>query len=166
MKLILNDQAHRQRQEAFKSATNARLRARCQAILMAARGRRHRHIAADLGVSVRTIQRLLYASHDQRLAGLKLRWVPGRTRPIPEALTSTILTWIMPGPAGCGLDRAHWPSAELAAQLDQTHGMVVSASTMRAFCPTQGVRPSRPTSRALSKPTQSSRRRAHRPSRR
>jgi uncharacterized protein len=38
-----------------------RLRARCQAILMAARGRRHRHTAADVGISGRTIQRWLKA---------------------------------------------------------------------------------------------------------
>jgi transposase len=147
--LTLSDQERCQWEDTFKSTTNARLRARCQAILMAERGRRHRHLAEDLGVSVRTIQRWLNAYQVWRFAGLKLRWVPGRPRRIPAALTTTIVTWITPGPAGCGLDRANWTSAELAAPLYQTHGIVVSASTMRAFCTAHGGRPSRPTSRDL-----------------
>jgi transposase len=116
---------------------------------MADRGRRHRHIAEDRGVSVRTMQRWLQADHHNRCAGLKRPWGPGRTRWIPEALTSTIWTWITPGPVGCGVDRAHATSAAWATHLDHTHGMAVSASTMRAFCATHGVRPSRPTSRYL-----------------
>jgi transposase len=145
----LSAEEHRQLEDGFKTTPNVRLRARCQAILMAHRGRRHRHIAEELGVSVRTIQRWLQAYHHQRVAGLKLQWVPGRTRRIPEALTSTLLTWITQGPAGCGVDRANWTSAELAPPLYQTHGMAVSASTMRAFCATHGVRPYRPTYRDL-----------------
>ena len=155
IKLTLSTEEHRQLEEVFKTTPNARLRARCQAILMVDRGRRHRHIAEDLGVSVRTIQRWLKAYQVWRFAGLKLRWVPGRTRRIPAALTTTILTWITPGPAGCGLDRANWTSAELATHLYHTHGIAVSASTMRAFCATHGVRPYRPTYR-FSKPTRSS----------
>jgi transposase len=149
IKLTLSTEEHRQLEEVFKTTANARLRARCQAILMADRGRRHRHIAEDLGVSVRTIQRWLQAYHHKRFAGLKLQWVPGRTRRIPEALTSTILTWITQGPVGCGLDRANWTYAELTTHLYHTHGIAVSASTMRAFCATHGVRPYRPTYRYL-----------------
>ena len=149
IKPTLSAEEHRQLEEVFQTTPNARLRARCQAILMADRGRRHRHLAEDLGVSVRTIQRWLQAYHHQRFAGLKLQWVPGRTRRIPEVLTSTILTWITPGPAGCGLDRANWTYAALATHLYHTHGIAVSASTMRAFCATHGVRPYRPTSRSL-----------------
>jgi transposase len=43
------------------------------------------------------------------------------------------------------VDRANWTAAELATYLDQTKGIVVSESTMRAFCTKQGVRPYRPT---------------------
>jgi transposase len=145
MKLTLSDEERRQLEDVFHTTTKARLRARCQAILMASRGRRHRHIAEDLGVSVRTIQRWLHAYQDHRFAGLKLRWVSGRTRRIPEALTSTILAWIMQGPAGCGLERANWTYDELATYLYQTTGIAVSASTRRAFCTKHGVRPYRPT---------------------
>jgi transposase len=149
IKLTLSTEEHRQLEDVFTTTPNARLRARCQAILMADRGRRHRHLAEDLGVSVRTIQRWLQADHHTRCAGLKLQWVPGRTRRISEALTSTILTWITQGPVGCGLDRANWTYAALATPLYHTHGLAVSASTRRAFCATHGVRPYRPTSRYL-----------------
>jgi transposase len=145
IKLTLNDQERRQLEETFQTTPNARLRARCQAILMAHRGRRHRHIAEDLGVSVRTIQRWLRIYQTKRFAGLKIRWVPGRRPRLPEALASAILTWITQGPPGCGLDRANWTYAELAAHLYSTHGITVSASTMRAFCTRHGVRPYRPT---------------------
>jgi transposase len=145
IKLTLNDQERRQLEETFQTTPNARLRARCQAILMAHRGRRHRHIAEDLGVSVRTMQRWLRVYQTKRFAGLKIRGVPGRRPRLPEALASAILTWITQGPPGCGLDRANWTYAELAAYLYSTHGITVSASTMRAFCTRHGVRPYRPT---------------------
>jgi transposase len=130
MKLTLSDEERRQLEDVFHTTTKARLRARCQAILMASRGRRHRHIAEDLGVSVRTIQRWLHAYQDHRFAGLKLRWVSGRTRRIPEALTSTILAWITQGPAGCGLDRANWTYDELATYLSKPQ----ASPSVRARC--------------------------------
>jgi transposase len=145
IKLTLSDQEHRQLEEVFKTTPERRLRARCQAILMAARGRRHRHIAEDLGISVRTIQRWLNSYHARGLAGLKIRWAPGRAAKIPEALASEILAWIKAGPAGCGLGRANWTYEELATYLYQTKGLTVSATTMRTFCQRHGVRPYRPT---------------------
>jgi transposase len=149
IKLTVSDQERRQLEDTFKTTTDRRLRARCQAILMATRGRLHRHMAEDLGMSVRTIQRWLHAYQAKPVAGLKIRWVPGRRPRIPEALAPAILTWITRGPTGCGLDRANWTYAELAASLYSTHGITVSASTMRAFCTRHGVRPSRPTSHYL-----------------
>jgi transposase len=142
--ITLSAQEHRQLEDMFKT-TEGRLRTRCQALLMAHRGRQHRHIAEDLGVTVRTLQRWLRAYQAKRLAGLQLRWRPGRRARIPAALAPEILGWILQGPAGCGLDRANWTYAELATQLYRTHGLAVSTSTMRAFCASYGVRPYRPT---------------------
>ena len=149
MQITLSEQARRQLESVFKTTPDARLRTRCQAILMAHRGRRHRHIAEDLGVHVRTLQRWLHAYQNTRLAGLKLQWRPGRSARIPAALAPEILGWILQGPPGCGLDRANWTYAELATQLYRRHGITVSASTMRAFCTSYGVRPYRPTYRYL-----------------
>lgn len=149
MKITVSEQERRQLENVFKTTSDARLRTRCQAVLMAYRGRRHRHIAEDLGITVRTLQRWLRAYQNTRLAGLKLRWRPGRRARIPAALAPEILGWILQGPAGCGLDRANWTYAELATQLYRSHGITVSARTMRAFCSSDGVRPYRPTYRYL-----------------
>jgi transposase len=145
IKLMLNAQERRQLEDLFKTTPDRRLRARGQAILMAARGRRHRHIAEDLGVSVRTLQRWLNTYHARGLAGLKIRWSSGRAARIPEAWAPEILTWLQAGPAGCGLDRANWTYGELATYLYRTKGLSVSVTTMRVFCQRHGVRPYRPT---------------------
>jgi transposase len=141
IQITLRERERQQLEDLFKTAAEGRLRTRCQAILMAHRGRRHCHIAEDLGVTVRTLQRWLRAYQDKRLAGLKLRWRPGRRARIPAALAPEILGWILQGPAGCGLDRANSTYAELAMQLYRTHGLTVSPCTIRAFCTSYGVRP-------------------------
>jgi transposase len=145
MKVTLSDQEHQQLVEAMKTTTDARLRIRCQAVLMAARGRPHGHIAEDLAVSVRTLQRWLNRSHQQGLGGLEIRWAPGRAAKIPASLAPEILAWVRQGPAGCGLDRANWTYEELAIYLYQVKGLTVSTTTMRTFCQRHGVRPYRPT---------------------
>jgi len=141
MKITLSEQERRQLAGVFKTTTDTRRRTRCQAVLVAHRGRQHRHIAADLGVTVRTRPRWLRAYQGARLAGLRLRWRPGRTARLPAALAPEILGGILPGPPGCGLERANWTDAGLATQRYRTHGITVSARTMRAFCTRDGVRP-------------------------
>jgi hypothetical protein len=59
MRLRLGADAEHCLQETFRTTPDRRLRGRCQAMLMAARGRRPRLIAKDLGISVRTLQRWL-----------------------------------------------------------------------------------------------------------
>jgi transposase len=149
MKIPLSAQERRHLEDVCKTTSDARLRPRCQAVVMAHRGRRHRHIAEDLGVHGRTRPRWLRAYQQTRLAGLKLRWRPGRRARIPAAMAPESLGWILTGPSGCGLERANWTDAELAPPLDRTHGVTVSARTMRAFCASAGVRPYRPPSRDL-----------------
>ena len=149
IKVALSEFALRHLEKTFKTTPNRRLRHRCQAILMAARGRRHHHIATDLGISTRTLQRWLQTYQTHGLGGLTIRWAAGRTPHLPAALAPEILAWLKAGPAGCGLDRANWTSAELATHLYRAHGLAVSESTMRAFCTKHGVRPYRPTYRYL-----------------
>ena len=108
MKLTLSDLEHHQLETTFKTTADPRLHQRCQAILMAARGRRHRHIAEDLAVSPRTVQRWLNAYQAGGLEGLHIRWAPGRPPSIPDDLAPEIIDWIKQGPRGCGLNRANW----------------------------------------------------------
>jgi transposase len=145
IKITLSEQERRQLEDPCNTTAEGRRRLRCQAILMAHRGRRPRHIAEDLGVTVRTLQRGLRAYQDTRLVGLKLQRRPGRRARIPAALAPESPGWILHGPSGCGLDRANWTYAELATPLSRTHGITVSTSTMRAFCASHGGRPYRPT---------------------
>ena len=143
--ITLSEHEREQLETTFTTTTDRRLRNRCQAILMAARGRRHAHIAADLHVTTRTLQRWLNAYRQQRLDGLRIQWAPGRAPLIAATRAPDILTWIKQGPAGCGLDRANWTYAELATYLYQTVGLSVSETTLRTFCTKHGVRPYRPT---------------------
>jgi transposase len=141
----LSDLDPHQLETTFKTTPDPRLHHRCQAILMAARGRRHRHIAEDLSVSLRTVQRWLNAYQAGGLAGLHMRWAPGRAPAIPDDLAPEISDWIKKGPSGCGLDRANWTSGELTTSLSQQKGLTVGETTLRACCVKHGVRPSRPT---------------------
>jgi transposase len=146
-----------------RGTPNRRLRNRCQAVLMAARGRRHRQIAEDLGSSVRTLQRWLNAYHTSGVEGRMIQWAAGRVPRLPAALAPVILEWMTQGPAGCGLDWANWTYAELAAYLYRTHGIAVSESTRRSFGRQHGVRSHRPTSRYLkADPAQQAAARAYR----
>jgi hypothetical protein len=61
MKITLSKQERGQLEDVFQTTSDVRLRTRCQAVPMAHRGRRHRHIAEDLGVNVRTLQGWLRA---------------------------------------------------------------------------------------------------------
>lgn len=133
----------------FKATPDRRLRDRCQAVLMADRGRRRGPIAADLGVHRASVHRWLRAYQARGREGLRIKGAAGPPPRIPEAQTATILTWIREGPQGCGLERANWTYAELAAHLDRTHGIEVRETAMRAFCRRHGVRPYRPTDRYL-----------------
>ena len=74
-----------------------------------------------------------------------MRWAPGRSPSIPDALAPEIIDWIKQGPRGCGLDRANWTYGELTTYLYQQQGLTVGETTLRAFCVKHGVRPYRPT---------------------
>ena len=85
IKRMLNAQERRQLEDRLKTTPDRRLRAGGRASLMAARGRRHRQMAEDLGGSVRTLQWWLNTDHVRGLAGLKIRRSSGRAAKIPEA---------------------------------------------------------------------------------
>jgi transposase len=136
-------------ERTFKSTPDRRLRGRCQAVLMAERGRRRGQIAEDLGGHRASVHRWLRAYQAGGLAGLTIRWAAGPPPRIPEERAETILAWVRDGPQGCGLERANWTYAELAAHLYHVHGIEVRATAMRTFCHRHGVRPYRPTYRDL-----------------
>ncbi len=135
--------------QMFKTTTDRRLRDRCQAVLMASRGRKRKTIAQDLGGHRTTVRLWLKQYQEHGLEGLPIHWAPGQPGRIPEALGPTIQGWGQDGPQGCGLDRANWTYEELATHLYQTTGIEIKRTAMRVFCQRQAIRPYRPTYRYL-----------------
>jgi transposase len=81
---------------------------------MASRGRKRTTSAQDVQVHRTTVRLWLKHYHDRGVEGLQSHWAPGQPRRMPPALGPTIQEWVTGGPAGGGLDRAHWTYAELA----------------------------------------------------
>ena len=144
-RIQLTTAEHEQLEHTFKTTTDGRLRDRCQAVLMASRGRKRRTIAQDLGVHRTTVRRWLTHYHERGLAGLQIQWAPGQPRRLPETLAPTIQEWVKAGPEGCGLDRANWTYEELATYVYQATGIEVQRTAMRDFCQRHSIRPYRPT---------------------
>jgi transposase len=139
IKLTGTEQA--QLEQIFKTTDDRRLRDRCQAVLMAHRGRKRKMIAQDLGVHRTTVRLWLKQYHEQGLAGLQIHWAPGQPRRMPETLAPMILAWVKDGPQHCGLDRANWTYEELATHLYRTTGIEVKRTAMRVFCQRHDIRP-------------------------
>jgi transposase len=149
IRIRLEPEEREELERTFKGAPDRRLRDRCQAVLMADRGRRRGPIAEDPGGHRAPVHRWLRAYRAGGLEGLTIRWAAGPPPRIPEERAETILAWVRDGPQGCGLERANWTYAELAAHLYQVHGIEVRATAMRTSCHRHGVRPYRPTYRYL-----------------
>src|SRR6516225_10655793 len=113
-RMQLTTAEHEPLEHLFKTTHDRRLRDRCQAVLMASRGRKRAAIAQDLGVHRTTVRLWLKQYQDRGVTGLQIHWAPGRAGRIPEMLAPTIQTWVKDGPQSCGLDRANWTYAELA----------------------------------------------------
>ena len=149
IRVHLPDDEARSLEQAFRTTTDRKLRDRLQIVLMAHRGRRPADIAADLGVSTRTVPRWLNAYLERGLDGLTPRKAQGAAAKVPAALADAVRRWVLDGPAACGLDRANWTYAELADHLYKATGIRASRSTVLRFCKKLGVRAYRPTYRLL-----------------
>src|SRR3954469_397655 len=149
IRIALTDADARRLEQAFLQATDRKLRDRLQIVRLAHRGRAHQAIAADLGITTRTVQRWLNAYLRGGLAALKPRKAKGRPPAIPAHLAREVRRWVIDGPAGQGLDRANWTHAELADHLRKAHGISASRSAMQRSCRKLGIRLYRPTYRLL-----------------
>jgi transposase len=136
-------------EHTFRTTADRKFRDRTQIVLLAHRGRPHKDIAADLGVTARTVQRWLNAYTDRGLDGLRPRKAPGAGPRLTADLAPVLRQWVIHGPAEQGLDRANWTYAELADHLYKTRGIRVGTSAMQAFGRKHGIRPYRPTYRFL-----------------
>jgi transposase len=142
------DAKARRLEQAFRQTTDRKLRDRLQIVRLAHRGRPHQEIAADLGITPRTVQRRLNAYLGQGLRGLEPRKAKGRTPAIPARMAGEIRRWVIEGPAEQGLDQVNRTHAELADHLLKRHGISASRSAMQRFCRKLAIRPYRPTYRS------------------
>ena len=149
IRIRLNYAEARRLEQAFLQATDRKLRDHLQIVRLAHRGRPHQDIAADLGITPRTVQRWLNAYLDGGIQALRPRKARGHDPAIPAHMAGEIRRWVIAGPAAQGLDRANWTHAELADHLFKTHGIRASRSAKQRFCRRQRIRPYRPTYRHL-----------------
>lgn len=147
--LRLEEKARAELEETFRSTQDRRLAERCQAVLMAARGRRLEDIAQDVCAGVRTVYTWLRLYRQGGLAALRITWAPGKTPLIPEAHAERLKEWVRRGPQACGVARANWTYATLAEHYARQADVGVSETCMRDFCHRHGIRPYRPTYRFL-----------------
>jgi transposase len=129
----------------FKTTNERRLRDRCQAVLMASRGRQRQTIAQAVGGHRTTVRLWRKHSHERDLEGLQSHWAPGQPRRMPAMVVPTLQAWVTAGPAGGGLDRANWTDAELATYGSQPLGIPVKRTARRDLCQRPDSRPYRPT---------------------
>jgi transposase len=132
-------------EQTFQTTADRRLQDRCQAVLMAHRGRKRKAIADDLGVHRTTVKKWWEQYRARGVEGLRVQRAPGKPRRIPEALVATIVDWVKAGPQGCGLNRANGTYEELAVQLYRTTGIALKRTALRDFCRRHEIRPDRPT---------------------
>src|SRR5689334_5192213 len=77
LRIKLTDAETRRLEQAFLQASDRKFRDRIQIVRLARRGRPHRDIAADLGVTPRTVQNWLNAYNRGGLAALRPRKAKG-----------------------------------------------------------------------------------------
>ena len=149
IRIHLSEAEAQRLEQDFRSATDAKLRDRLNAVRLAAKGQRHLDIADQLGMSTRSVQRWLNAYLERGSDGLAPRKAPGARPKIPAALADELRRWVIEGPAKQGLDRANWTHPELADHLYRAHGVRTSRSAVQRLCAKLGIRPYRPTYRYL-----------------
>src|SRR5262245_21812799 len=98
-RIILYTSEEQELEQTLKTTPDRRLRDRCQAGLMAARGRTRYLSAQDLGVHPTTLRLWLQSYRERGLPGLKIQWAAGPPQRIPRELVQTIVAWVKGGPA-------------------------------------------------------------------
>ena len=149
IRVVLGENQVEELEGVFRHTGDRRLRDRVQIVLMTHRGRAREQVAADVGVTARTVQRWLNAYLEQGLGALKPRKAKGAKPRLAESLADDVRRWVMEGPAKQGLDRANWTYEELAAHLGTWRGVRIRKSAVAAFCRRHGIRPYRPSYRFL-----------------
>jgi transposase len=134
IRIRLTDDEAKFLEEAFRQASDRTLLDRLQIVRLAQRSRKHKDIAADLGITPSTAQRWLNAY----LAGLVHRMAKGNAPAIPAEIAEEVRRWVIDVPSALGLHRANWTHAELADNLRKSRSITAGRSAMQRLaqgCP-------------------------------
>lgn len=95
-----SDDRARRLAQAYLQATDVKFRDRLQIVRPAHRGRKPKDIAADLGITPRTVQNGLNAYRGGGLDALRPRKAKGAESKIPAALATEGRRWVIEGALG------------------------------------------------------------------
>jgi transposase len=118
----------------------ARLVERARIIDLAARGWRAPGIAAEVGVSERTVRRWVKRFTAQGLAGLADAPRPGRPATYPPAAVGELVAASLTDPQALGLPFGSWTLDRLAAYLHEAKGIAMSRSRIGEILQAEGLR--------------------------
>jgi hypothetical protein len=91
IRIQLSDAKAQRLEQAFRLATDHNLLDRLQIVRLAHRGRKHREIAVDLGITPRTVQRWLNAYLERCFAAIKSRKAKGHAPAIPAEIRRWVI---------------------------------------------------------------------------
>lgn len=120
-----------QLEQMFKTTTDRRLRDRCQAVLMASRGRKRKTIAQDLGVHRTTVRLWLKQYQEHGLEGLPIHWAPATQGGFPRR-------WDLQSKAGCKMGRRAVASIERTGPMKSWQHTCIGLPELRSSAPRCG----------------------------
>lgn len=113
---------------------------RARIVDLAARGCRARRIAAELGVSERTVRRWVKRFTAQGFAGLADAPRSGRPTTYPPAAVGELVAASLTDPQALGLPFGSWTLDRLAAYLHEAKGIAMKRSRIGELLQAEGLR--------------------------
>ena len=117
-----------------------RVAERARIIDLATRGWRLPRIAAEVGVSERTVRRWVTRFNAQGLAGLADAPRPGRPATYPPEAVGELIAASLSDPQALGLPFGSWTLDRLAAYLHEEKGIAIKRSRIGAILQAEGLR--------------------------
>jgi transposase len=128
-----------------RSRSEHRDRLRAVIVLKAACGHTNAAIAAQIGTSVDTVRcwrrRFAQAGPGERVAALADRARPGRPKVHDAMVRAQVVATACARPGQMNVPLARWSSAEIAWQVRETSGAVVSSSTVWRWLKEDAIKP-------------------------
>ena len=118
----------------------ARVVERARIIRLAAQGRRMPGIAAEVGVSERTVRRWVERFHAQGVAGLADAPRSGRPTTYPPEAVGELIAASLTDPQDLSLPFGSWTLDRLAAYLNEVKGITMKRSRIGEILQAEGLR--------------------------